>query len=609
MIKNLTIRLNLILTALLLMVCVNRVFADQAVADLKGEDKERFDKFRHIFTTGNAAEFYSYTKDYAAYLKKRGDMNLYYKLKSNESFYALRHNQILQAMDYAKQLEREVRENKAEDFYYLPLGVMADIYYESHDMHKAETFFLRALDEVGDRDPKFTMRVYQSLGTMKALKDPQQALSWLEKSETKAKELDNTEYFSMAVAMKGYVYFLAGDSAHFYQVYDEYNNLRTSGDPDFSKRYNNLMEIAKLTFDKDYQGARNILYRGNLYVDSALVAIRLLASEGIIADGFAAIKHRYVELDSIFSLAQEASFDRIVNERTLMQAREEVETGKQKVKQLTNWLIGLIVAFLVIYLMGRRRLWLKLQTKNSELKEALAHAEESDRMKTAFISNMSHEVRTPLNAVAGFSQVLCTPGIELADEEKADMQERISTNVELITTIVNEVLELSKSESESRLRPDSDMEEVWINQLCRSILRSMAIKANKGVETRFSTKVADDFTIRTHANTVRRILTHILDNAQKFTEQGYIELRCVFDTDKKVLTLMVTDTGIGIPESDRDRIFELFEKADGNFKEGIGLGLPISQRLASSIGGRISLDPNYTDGSRFIFSIPLVSGK
>ena len=606
MIKNLTIRLNLILTALLLMVCVNRVFADQAVADLKGEDKERFDKFRHIFTTGNATEFYSYTKDYAAYLKKRGDMNLYYKLKSNESFFALRHNQILQAMDYAQQLEKEVRENKAEDYYYLPLGVMADIYYESHDMHKAEAFFLRALDEVGDRDPKFTMRVYQSLGVMLALKNPEQALTWFEKSESKAQELDNMEYLSMAVAMKGYVYFLADDAARFYQVYDEYDDLRTSGDPEFSKRYNNMMEIAKLTFDKDYQGARNILRRGNLYVDSALVAIRLLASEGNISDGFAAIRHRYVELDSIFCLAQEASFDHIATERTLMQAREEAETGKQRVKRLTNWLIGLTVAFLIIYLMGRRRLWLKIQTKNRDLKDALAHAEESDRMKTAFISNMSHEIRTPLNAVAGFSQVLCTPGIELADEEKADMQERITTNVELITTIVNEVLELSKSESESRLRPDSDMEEVRINQLCRSILRSMAIKANKGVETRFSTNVADDFTIRTHSKTVRRILTHILDNAQKFTEQGHVELRCVCDTDKKVLNLMVTDTGVGIPESDRDRIFELFEKADGNFKEGIGLGLPISQRLASSIGAQISLDPNYTDGSRFILSMPLL---
>lgn len=605
MIKEPTIRLNFILTVLLLMVCVNGVFADQAVADLKGEDKERFDKFRHLFNTGNATEFYSYATDYERYLKKRGDMNLYYKLKSNEGFYALRHNQILQAMDFAKQLETEVRQNRAEDYYYLPIGLMADIYYESHDIRKAEAFFLHALNEVGDRDPKFTMRVYQSLGAMQALKNPQQALSWFEKSETKAQKLNNMEYLSMSVAMKGYVYFFAGDSINFYKVYDEYNNLRTSGNPDFSKRYNSIMEIAKYAFDKDYESARNILHRGNLNVDSALVAIRLLAFEGDITDGFAAIKQHYVELDSIFSLAQEASFDRIATELTLRQAKEEAEAGKKKVKLLTNWLIGLIVAFLIIYIMGRRRLTRMIWDRNKKLKIALAHAEESDRMKTAFISNMSHEVRTPLNAVAGFSQVLCTPGIELGDEEKADMQERISVNVELITSIVNELLELSKSESESRLRPDSDMEEVWINQLCRSILRSMAIKANKGVETRFSTNVADDFTIRTHSNTVRRILTHILDNAQKFTEQGHVELRCVCDTDKKLLNLIVTDTGVGIPETDRDRIFELFEKADGNFKEGIGLGLPISQRLASSIGAIISLDSTYTEGSRFILSIPI----
>lgn len=605
MIKEPTIRLNFILTVLLLMVCVNGVFADQAVADLKGEDKERFDKFRHLFNTGNATEFYSYATDYERYLKKRGDMNLYYKLRSNEGFYALRHNQILQAMDFAKQLETEVRQNRAEDYYYLPIGLMADIYYESHDIRKAEAFFLHALNEVGDRDPKFTMRVYQSLGAMQALKNPQQALSWFEKSETKAQKLNNMEYLSMSVAMKGYVYFFAGDSINFYKVYDEYNNLRTSGNPDFSKRYNSIMEIAKYAFDKDYESARNILHRGNLNVDSALVAIRLLAFEGDITDGFAAIKQHYVELDSIFSLAQEASFDRIATELTLRQAKEEAEAGKKKVKLLTNWLIGLIVAFLIIYIMGRRRLTRMIWDRNKKLKIALAHAEESDRMKTAFISNMSHEVRTPLNAVAGFSQVLCTPGIELGDEEKADMQERISVNVELITSIVNELLELSKSESESRLRPDSDMEEVWINQLCRSILRSMAIKANKGVETRFSTNVADDFTIRTHSNTVRRILTHILDNAQKFTEQGHVELRCVCDTDKKLLNLIVTDTGVGIPETDRDRIFELFEKADGNFKEGIGLGLPISQRLASSIGAIISLDSTYTEGSRFILSIPI----
>lgn len=104
--------LNLIFTALLLLASVNIAFADKAVSDLTGEDKERFDKFRHLFTTGNPNEFYSYTKEYAEYLKKQGDMNLYYKLKNNEGFYALRHNQILQAMEIAEALEKEVRETR-----------------------------------------------------------------------------------------------------------------------------------------------------------------------------------------------------------------------------------------------------------------------------------------------------------------------------------------------------------------------------------------------------------------------------------------------------------------------------------------------------------------
>jgi signal transduction histidine kinase len=249
---------------------------------------------------------------------------------------------------------------------------------------------------------------------------------------------------------------------------------------------------------------------------------------------------------------------------------------------------------------------LKIWDRNKKLKDALAHAEESDRMKSAFISNMSHEIRTPLNAVSGFSSILVESGNELSEEEKKDMQERISNNVELITSIVNELLELSKSESESNLRPTSEYTDVWINQMCRSVLRSMVSKAHEGVETRFASKVADDFVIRTHPATVKRILTHLLGNAQKFTESGYIELRCMLDRDTHQLKLMVSDTGIGIPKEDRERIFELFEKGNDNFKEGIGLGLPICRRLASSLGGTVTIDDSYTDGSRFVLAIPAI---
>lgn len=598
--------LNLIFTALLLLASVNIAFADKAVSDLTGEDKERFDKFRHLFTTGNPNEFYSYTKEYAEYLKKQGDMNLYYKLKNNEGFYALRHNQILQAMEIAEALEKEVRDNKAENYYYLPVALMGDVYYESHDMRKAEKFFLQALGEAGDRDPKFTMRTYMSLGEMQALKNPQKALEWYDKTIELAQMYNNMEYLSMSVAMKGYIHFLAGDAGKFYRSYDDYNNLRQSGDPDFSKRYNNMMEIAKLTFDGDYRDARDLMARGNLYVDSALVGIRILASEGNIKDGFSAMIQRYVELDSIYSLAQEASYDHIATERTLRLAQDEAASSQKEAKILMYVLIGLIVVFLFVYIVGRRRLMLKIWERNKLLKDALAHAEESDRMKSAFISNMSHEIRTPLNAVAGFSSLLVESGSEIGEAEKKDMQERITNNVELITSIVDEMLELSKSESESNLRPQTEYTDVWVNQLCRGVLRSMAMKAKKGVEMRFASKLPDDFVIRTHPATVKRILYHILDNAQKFTEQGYIELRCGVDKEKHQIKLIVTDTGIGIPKEDHGRIFDLFEKGNENFKEGIGLGLPICRRLASSIGGEVQLDDSYTEGSRFILTIPAI---
>lgn len=598
--------LNLIFTALLLLASVNIAFADKAVSDLTGEDKERFDKFRHLFTTGNPNEFYSYTKEYAEYLKKQGDMNLYYKLKNNEGFYALRHNQILQAMEIAEALEKEVRENKAENYYYLPVALMGDVYYESHDMRKAEKFFLQALGEAGDRDPKFTMRTYMSLGEMQALKNPQKALEWYDKAIELAQMYNNMEYLSMSVAMKGYIHFLAGDAGKFYRSYDDYNNLRQSGDPDFSKRYNNVMEIAKLTFDGDYRDARDLMARGNLYVDSALVGIRILASEGNIKDGFSAMIQRYVELDSIYSLAQEASYDHIATERTLRLAQDEAASSQKEAKNLMYVLIGLIVVFLFVYIMGRRRLMLKIWERNKLLKDALAHAEESDRMKSAFISNMSHEIRTPLNAVAGFSSLLVESGSEIGEAEKKDMQERITNNVELITSIVDEMLELSKSESESNLRPQTEYTDVWVNQLCRGVLRSMVMKAKKGVEMRFASKLPDDFVIRTHPATVKRILYHILDNAQKFTEQGYIELRCGVDKEKHQIKLIVTDTGIGIPKEDHGRIFDLFEKGNENFKEGIGLGLPICRRLAASIGGEVKLDDSYTEGSRFILTIPAI---
>ena len=107
--------------------------------------------------------------------------------------------------------------------------------------------------------------------------------------------------------------------------------------------------------------------------------------EGDIDKGFEAMKRRRLELDSIYSLSQEENFDQMATERALMMSKDQAQASKKRTKTLTNWLIGLVIVFLFIYIMGRRRLMRKIWEKNRNLKEALVKAAESDQMKTMFI--------------------------------------------------------------------------------------------------------------------------------------------------------------------------------------------------------------------------------
>ena len=562
-------------------------------------------RFRILYEAGNDSAFYQYAHTFEDYLKRTGDWKTYYVTKTNEGFYDIRQKHLFRAIRTAEYLDADVRRNKDVDYYYLPTSLMGNVYRVSHDSRRAEQYFVQALGEADDRDPKFTMFVQRFLAQMFCIKDPAKAIDYVNQSEQIAEKTKDTGALTLSKAIKVYVHFLNGNRADFEDAYREYEQLRQQGDTAINQQYDRLVEIARLTFDGAYQKALGKLREGRVGVDSLLVAATIYSQAGDVAGSIQAMRHKVLEMDSVFSDVQDAHYDQLATGRTLMRTREEAAESKRKVQRLTNWIIGICVGFLVIYLMGRRRLMRIIWKKNKRLVVALDRAEESNRMKSAFINNMSHEIRTPLNAIGGFSSVLCQPGIDLSEEEKENMRERITYNVELITTIVNEVLEFSKTESEKSRRPDSEMSDVLINDLCRKLLHSKADDAHEGVETRFKTDVADDFTVRTHPSTVNRILTHLFENAQKFTERGHIELRCEHDKTVGLVRLVVEDTGIGIKPEDRDRIFGRFEKASDNFKEGIGLGLAICRRLASSISGEITLDPDYTDGSRFILSIPV----
>ncbi len=283
--------------------------------------------------------------------------------------------------------------------------------------------------------------------------------------------------------------------------------------------------------------------------------------------------------------------------------KEQQLRARNRQSQLILGLVSLIllVIGLVVYLYIRHQTISALHRKNKELIAARERAEQADRMKTLFIQNMSHEIRTPLNAVVGFSQILADSTLRISDEEKDDFSARIQQNSDLLTTLINDILDLSSLESGKYVL---DMQSWSCNELCRISLDTVEHRKSLGVKIYFTTEVADDFKINTDGKRLQQVLINFLTNAEKNTVKGEIRLHCSLSEYPNKVTFSVTDTGPGIPPDKADTIFERFKKLDA-FKQGTGLGLNICRIIAERLHGEVLLDKSYTSGARFLFILPI----
>jgi signal transduction histidine kinase len=242
----------------------------------------------------------------------------------------------------------------------------------------------------------------------------------------------------------------------------------------------------------------------------------------------------------------------------------------------------------------------ELQQKNKELTNANARAEESSRMKTDFIQQISHEIRTPLNVLSGFTQVLTSTDSELSQEERKDINERITKNTNRIIELVNKMLELSDMHSKSVIERSDKMTTVHI---ATQAVEKSDIPNAKHVTFHLEYNPSVEKIIRTNFQAASRALALLLNNAVKFTKQGSIELSITLDTKNHMVVYTVTDTGIGIPPYEAEHIFEEFFQLDPYY-EGTGIGLSVARSIALRLGGNICLDTSYQGGARFIFTIP-----
>ena len=266
--------------------------------------------------------------------------------------------------------------------------------------------------------------------------------------------------------------------------------------------------------------------------------------------------------------------------------------------QLQNAFVGMQQS-LSAYVGDIQRLNEELEQRNDELTRANEQALEADRKKTAFLQDMMHQIRTPLNIIGGFSQVLEENLHELPDDEAANIIRMMQDASRRIVRIVRMLVASSAVDGQQTVSHES----FSCNVLCREIVRAFRLTSPHTVKLRFETEVPDDLMIHSDKEKVTEILNELLENANKFTQLGTIILTCRHP-DWQTVTFTVSDTGIGVAEADRLKIFSQFVKVD-YFTDGVGLGLTLSLRMARLLGGDLELDPDYHDGASFILRLPL----
>lgn len=252
----------------------------------------------------------------------------------------------------------------------------------------------------------------------------------------------------------------------------------------------------------------------------------------------------------------------------------------------------------------------KLEQSYKELKVANERAEEASKMKTNFIQQISHEIRTPLNILSGFTQVITTPGMDLDDNTKRDVSQRITENTNRITGLVNRMLALSDANSRTMIECNDQVPAV---QIAAQAVEEVQITTNPKIDfDMLIAPEAESVMLQTNLQQATQALSQLLDNAQKFTYSKYsqadpsVKGRVTLSVNKgqQYLQFIIEDTGIGVPKQEAAHIFEEFVQLD-NFYDGTGIGLTIARSVARRMGGDVVLDSTYTDGARFILRLPL----
>ena len=549
------------------------------------------DSMHHAFNDGDSIRFFNHVRRLEQYLLNQDDLHAYYTQRCNEIVFLLNRERILEAYKLATLLSRELTEKKLDKEMYMAVNMMGHIYRVSGNKEEAKKCFWDVIErmEKAGYDESIPP-IYMNLVNIVMGEDQQEALRLLEKALEIAKASSPERVFDIE-SRRTLMYYSLGDKDHFLEGYQKYREGVAQG----------LSSVHGRKLDIYYQALQgNIDEAVHLAAQTAEdpfeTQAEILAGAGRWQEAYSALKRGAAESDSINSVILAGSMQDIQNELRLYDARRHTaHLWFYGICIVAALLLMLVVALVHIVQSRRRHL--------RQLNKAYQRVLQADQIKTDFIRTVSHEVRTPLNIISGFAQVLSAPDYEGSQAERQRIAKTVNHNTELITKIINEVLEMGRFDTS-----DGPVEKYALR--CNDVIRRTLQLFQEQTAcdenlVQYQTDLSDDFTILSHERLLQNVVKPLLENAWDHipADGGHIVVRSY--TDDSQLFITVEDNGPGIAPKDAERIFERFVKLDA-FKEGIGLGLPVSRIIARRLGGNVRLDTTFKGpGARFIVTLPI----
>ena len=547
------------------------------------------DSMLHAFNDGDSARFFRHVKNLQNYLLEKNDLHAYYTQRCNEIVFLLNQQSVIEAYKLATTLSQELLQRKLDKEMYMAYNMMGHIYNYSGNLENAKECFWEVIHRLEKSGYQESMPpIYMNLVNVEmSLNNTDEAMKLIDKA---AEIADSPQRLFDIETRRTLLYYSLGDMEKFNEGYLAYKEGKAKG---LSSVHGRELEVYYTAGQGRIDEAINMALKDLTPTQGYEAIIKIYERAGLWQKAYEYLKLENKASDSINTIILSNSMQGIQNEMKVHEAAR---------KASRYFIFGLLatIVLLILLLLAMSYIYNSRRRHMKQLERAYQHALESDKMKAAFIQNISHEIRTPLNIINGYAQVLSSPDFDLSASERKDIAQTMMKNTNDITSLVNETLELSSTET-GVIAEKKD--KVQLHRLIGDEMHKFQMHTGNKLQMNYHSSLASDYELMTSEVLLRRIINTLIDNAIKNTPEGSITVST--SVANKVLTINIEDTGTGIPEGEEEHIFERFVKLD-DFKKGLGLGLPLCRALCRRLEGNVVVDKSYQGpGARFVVTLPL----